>query len=106
MAIRAKQYTYKSEDTNWHSILRGESVIALGIQGPAGTKFYLNGNANDIITLGATKIYELDLRNGLGTIIELQIQAVEVGDQVMIDILYESANTIIPTSQIEEAELS
>ena len=104
MAIRAKQYTYNSEDTDWHSILQGESVIALGMQGPAGTKFYLNGNANDVITLGATGIYELDLRNGLGTITALNIQA-EQSAKVMIDILYESANTIIPTSQIQEAEL-
>lgn len=38
-------------------------ISQLGIQGPPGTKFYLNGSTN-FITIGISGIYDLDIKNG------------------------------------------
>ena len=38
-------------------------ITQLGIQGPPGTRFYLNGSVN-YITIGVSGIYDLDIKNG------------------------------------------
>ena len=38
-------------------------ISQLGIQGPPGTKFYLNGSVK-YITIGISGIYDLDIKNG------------------------------------------
>ena len=38
-------------------------ITQLGIQGPPGTRFYLNGSV-DYITIGVSGIYDLDIKNG------------------------------------------
>ena len=68
-------------------------IAQLGIQGPPGTKFYLNGSVN-YITIGISGIYDLDIKNGsrvtgLG-FDRLSLERVNEGGTgyLIVDILY------------------
>jgi hypothetical protein len=61
-------------------------VYKLGIQGPAGTKFYLNGGQQPI-TIGKYGIYELDLTNLGGFISSLSFEKTDA--TIIVDIVYE-----------------
>ena len=64
------------------NIFANKKVYKLGIQGPAGTKFIINGYADatyqegtawdHVIEINQYGIYELDLKEGLGVIISLE----------------------------------
>ena len=121
MSLKLKQYKGRTGSGNpWDVLQLGEYVHAFGIQAPQGTKFKLNGG-NDEIIIGATGIYELDLRGGLGIInkiVVLDAASFDSSDEqsgtnsvqqdssatVLIDILYEDGSTEISTYAIEEAE--
>lgn len=66
-------------------------ISQLGIQGPPGTRFYLNGSVNPI-TIGASGIYDLDIKNGV-TISGLEfdeesLKRVTPNNFLIVDILY------------------
>ena len=70
-------------------------MIKLGIQSLPGTRFRFNANL-DWIVLGATGIYELDLSNSSGSIIDLKFdkQSIQnINDNknayLIVDIMYE-----------------
>ena len=72
-----------------------EKIVALGIQGKPGTKFYLNGHStgNGILSIGKTGIYEIDLTNGFGLItsvdfVEDTLPTEESGEKIIVDYLY------------------
>lgn len=77
------------------NIFKGyNSITQLGIQGPPGLIFYLNGG-NNPITIGKTGIYELDLGN-IGKINRIQFNAnslsalvEQTSNRLIIDIIYE-----------------
>ena len=63
----------------------------LGIQGPPGTKFYLNGSVYPII-IGASGIFDLDIKNG-ARVTQLQfdqddLRRVTENNFLIIDMLY------------------
>lgn len=105
MALKALQYKFNKNDESTNTSVKGQ-IIAFGIQATPGTKFYLNGRAEYPIIIGATGIYELDLRNGLGTITEITVESDASTDEsiVLIDVLCEDTSSTISTHLIEEAE--
>jgi hypothetical protein len=69
-------------------------VIKLGIQGPAGTKFYLN-NSELPVSIGVHQIYELDLSEIGGQISSLKFDPNTFqAENVIVDILYYEVNAI------------
>jgi hypothetical protein len=66
-------------------------ISQLGIQGPPGTKFYLNGSVNPL-TIGVSGIYDLDIKNGARiTSLEFDrdsLNRIENNSYLFIDILY------------------
>lgn len=90
-----KQYVF--DKTNLildKNLIANLKVVAFGLQAPPGTGFTCN-NGNEII-VGQTGIFELDLQ-GYAYIIELKIvsAALEDGDKIIIDILYESEGKML-----------
>lgn len=75
-----------------------QSVYKLGVQGPAGTIFYLNGSTYPI-TIGKYGIYELDLTNLDGYISGITFPKLSEHEEddaykerlanVIVDIIYE-----------------
>ena len=70
-------------------------IVKLGIQSLPGTRFRFNTNL-DWIVLGATGLYELDLSNSSGSVIDLKFdkQSIQnINDNknayLIIDIMYE-----------------
>ena len=68
-------------------------IAQLGIQGPPGTKFYLNGSVNPI-TIGYSGIYDLDIKNG-SRVTGLEFDKTtleritpETSNYLIVDILY------------------
>lgn len=69
-------------------------VVKLGIQGPPGLKFHINGG--NAITVGNSAIYELDLSNLGGLISDLRFEEYSLPtrqegnplDSVIVDIVY------------------
>lgn len=94
--------------SSWKVLNKGEFVHAMGIQAPEGTQFRLNSEDGDLITIGRTQLYELDLRNGLGIINEIYVVDAKVASSepadILIDVLYEDGAADIPSVAIEEAE--
>ena len=67
-------------------------ISQLGIQAIPGTKFYLNGSVYPI-TIGATGIYDLDIKNGarvtgLSFNRESLQDIVTTGGHLIVDVLY------------------
>lgn len=66
-------------------------IAQLGIQGPPGLKFYLNGSVNPII-IGASGIYDLEIKKGARvTGLEFDKQSLEriaSYNYLIVDILY------------------
>lgn len=69
-------------------------VSQLGIQGPPGLRFYLNGGTNPI-TIGKTGIYELDLEH-IGRIFAIRFNESDLrnlvektNSRLLIDIVYD-----------------
>lgn len=106
---KIKQYAYHEEAGSTTdlvggvNIFNGLSVVQLGIQAPPATLFSINGvltQANSGIEIGATGIFELDLKDSNTYITSLYIQlpeeyidgnnVVKKDFDVIIDILYES----------------
>lgn len=112
--IYARQYlgVFSESSEQWNCLEHGEQVVAFGIQAREGTNFYLNDSQENPIVIGQTGIYELDLRNNSGTITKItvnnaRLKAPEDADtHILIDILYSDETGDIPTSEIEEAEIS
>ena len=123
MSIMPKQFRgLTSTDPKYSkwNVLAEDGIVAvsLGIQAPSNTAFKINTeNDNDIIYIGATGIYELNLQQGLGTITSLTIlNAKEIGQEdivaeedeentILIDILYEASNSDLDrTDQIQEVK--
>ena len=83
------------------NIFNDYSLISqLGIQGPQGLKFYLNGG-DFPITIGKTGIYELNLE-GIGRINTIRFDANDIStffpngntaNRLLIDIVYEGGIT-------------
>lgn len=80
---------------NVFTMAKCKSIIKLGIQGRANTKFYLSDKDYFPIVLGETGIYEIDLE-GRGTIDILRFvkdsafdQYSSTGDVLLVDIIYE-----------------
>ena len=67
-------------------------VIKLGIQGPAGTRFRLNGSNSSWITIGKYGIYELDLTNLGGFINSLEFE--NANQNIVVDIVYEGGSSV------------
>lgn len=65
------------------------TICQLGIQGPTGLRFYLNGGTNPI-QIGQTGIYELELSEARITSIRFNLDDIKslVG-MLLIDIVYE-----------------
>lgn len=67
-------------------------VCQLGIQGPVGLRFYLNGEPNPI-QIGQTGIYELELNEARITSIRFNLDDIEnLTGMLLIDIVYEEDN--------------
>lgn len=65
------------------------TICQLGIQGPTGLRFYLNGGT-DPIQIGQTGIYELELREARITSIRFNLDDIEsLAGMLLIDIVYE-----------------
>lgn len=91
---RAKRPSYLTK--NWLTGLnifeRYGAVCQLGIQGPVGLRFYLNGNPNPI-QIGQTGIYELELNEARITSIRFNLDDIEnLTGMLLIDIVYEEDN--------------
>ena len=80
------------------NLLAGYSLVShLGIQGAPGTGFYLN-NGGDLITIGSTGVYELDL-TGIGHLTSLYFNKsilvekynnhINPNHRLIVDIVYE-----------------
>lgn len=76
-------------------------ISQMGIQAPAGLKFYLN-NSDYPITVGETGIYELDLEN-IGRINAIRFDKTDIStmfpednklNRLLIDIIYEGGATV------------
>lgn len=94
------------EYSDYNSVLKNNllkdfpSVSHLGIQGPQGLRFYLNGGENPI-TIGKTGIYELDL-DGIGRINKLCFNETDISsyfgqestNRLLVDIIYEGGSTV------------
>jgi hypothetical protein len=84
------------------NIFRNYGIVSqLGIQGPIGLRFSLNGSKHPI-TIGETGIYELDLEN-VGRITSIQFNQDDIStfypkdkeskaERLLIDIVYEGVN--------------
>lgn len=67
------------------------AVCQLGIQGPTGLRFYLNGGTSSI-QVGQTGIYELELSEARITSIRFNLDDIEnLTGTLLIDIVYEEA---------------
>lgn len=66
-------------------------IAQLGIQGPPGLRFYLNGSVNPIV-IGASGIYDLEVKKGAritGLEFDKQsLQRVASYNYLIVDILY------------------
>lgn len=78
-----------------NKVITGKNIVAIGIQGPRGTRFCINESElqdDNAIVLGKTGIYELDLTNGFGLItsIIIEIKNLQPAEQVIVDYLYKA----------------
>lgn len=73
------------------SPLVGKNIIQLGIQGPSGLHFQLDGNSTAELIIGSTGVYELDV-NGMTVIKSITFPQFSTNtpptDQIIIDIIY------------------
>lgn len=73
------------------SPLVGKNIIQLGIQGPSGLHFQLDGNNTAELIIGSTGVYELDV-NGMTVIKSITFPQFNTNtpptDQIIIDIIY------------------
>ena len=67
-----------------------ETVIQIGIQAKPNTQFYFNGYIENVISIGATGIYELDLTDCDALITELAFLRVAGEDDLLILVDYVS----------------
>ena len=79
-------YQYKVNSAGDIPLENRRPVVALGIQGPAGTVFSINNG--DDIQIGQYGIYELDLSGGLGLIQTIKIVEPPT-DTVIVDTIYD-----------------
>ena len=101
MFLPKQQIITKGTTETYIQVGQGKRIIALGIQGPQETKFWINENPNSIkdnterdkvaIRIGNTGIYELDLSNGFGLITQVFVQP-QQEDDIIVDYLYEIEN--------------
>ncbi len=93
MAKLIKQYLLNSTNVGEPKISFEYPILQLGIQGPPGTEFYLNGS-NEPIKIGASGIFDLDIKNN-ARITELTFNSSSLskitndGQYIIVDIIYE-----------------
>ena len=91
-----KQFCYPDDGTvnNW---INGNifsdyfPIYQLGIQGPPGTEFYLNGSIKPM-KIGFSGIYDLDIRNDV-TISKIEfnsksLERLDNNQKIIVDIIY------------------
>lgn len=80
-----------SDYNNGNAFSKVYPITQLGIQGPPGTRFYLNGSVNPIV-IGASGIYDLDIKNGARVtgleFDEESLRRVTPNNILIVDILY------------------
>lgn len=88
--IKNKIKQFKFEAPGSEKLEINDYVIKrIGIQGPPKTTFYFNGNQNNLIEIGSTGIFELDLLDTAGDITRFNLVNIESGKKVIVDILYQ-----------------
>ncbi len=88
--LRQKTFTVKElkKILKANVLSQDETVIQIGIQAKPNTQFYFNGYEENIISIGATGIYELDLTDCDALITELAFLQVKGEDNLLILIDY------------------
>ena len=95
MARRIKQLVFSSTDMNY--LLQNDifqKLENLGLQGPAGLKFYLNHNLFAPLFINNSGIFEIDLEKTFSLIESIQFDEQSLKkllqkNLLIIDILYE-----------------
>ena len=78
-------------NNNSNNIFEGKQVVKLGVQGAENATFFINSSdTRDIITLGATGIYELDLTN-IGVITVFKTGDLQ-GKGLLVDYIYNTSS--------------
>ncbi len=89
---KIKQFKFDSSSSGENLTITGYNIKRIGIQGPPKTLFYFNGMENNLIEIGSTGIFELDLLDTSGDISKVTIDTIPTlngNEKVIVDILYQ-----------------